>query len=105
MPFINEVVLWETGDDVVYSLIDESEKKKTKKPDFMLGIEDRKRDAYFFYVKLKIPACKNIYQEENDYVKSLKLMKISLNDQATIRIKNPKSLGPLCEGILDIIQI
>lgn len=84
-----------------YYRIGGSEEKKTTKPGFMLGIEDRKRDAYFFYVDLKTPACKSVYQEENDYVKLLKCMKVYLDDQAAIGIRNPESL----EGKLEIIQI
>lgn len=59
----------------------------------------------FFYVKLKWPAYKSVYQEANDYVKLLKLMKVSLDDQAAVEIRNPESLGLLCQGKLNIIQI
>ncbi|KAI9478527.1 MAG: hypothetical protein EXX96DRAFT_484329, partial [Benjaminiella poitrasii] len=98
MPFIDLFVLEETDNDLIYSLIDGSEKNKSKKPDFMLNIKDKKRDLYFFYVELKRPVCKSIYREENDFVKLLKLMKASVDDQVAVGMANPMSLGLQCEG-------
>jgi len=80
------------------------QEKKKKKPDFMLGITDRKREAYYyFYVEVKRPDAKSIYQEEDDYVKLLKQMKGSIDNQAYLGMANPVSLGLLCEGKLSIV--
>ncbi|KAI9475448.1 MAG: hypothetical protein EXX96DRAFT_651228 [Benjaminiella poitrasii] len=73
-------------------------KSKSKKPDFMLDIRGKKRDLYFFYAGLKRPSCKSIFQEENDFVKLLKIMKTSVDNQVTLGMGNPVSLGLLCEG-------
>ncbi|KAI8087678.1 uncharacterized protein B0P05DRAFT_465474, partial [Gilbertella persicaria] len=43
-----------------------------------------------------LPACKSVYQEENDFVKLLKMMKASIDYQITLGIRNPKSFGLLC---------
>jgi len=78
--------------------IDGSDEKKKKKPDFMVGIQDRKRELYFFYVEVKRPKVKSVYQEEDDYVKLLKQLKESIDNQLKLGMKNPKSFGLLCEG-------
>lgn len=67
---------------IFFCSIDGPEEKKKKKPDFMLDITDRKREAYYFYVEVKRPDPKSIYQEEDDYVKLLKQMKGSIDNQA-----------------------
>lgn len=69
----------------------------------MLGIMDRKRDIYNFFVEVKRPDAKSIYQEEDDYVKLMKQMKGSIDNQAYLEMANPVSLGLLCEGKLSIV--
>jgi len=64
----------------------------------MVGIQDRKRELYFFYVEVKRPKVKSVYQEEDDYVKLLKQLKESIDNQLKLGMKNPKSFGLLCEG-------
>jgi len=83
--------------------IDGSDAKKRKKPDFMLGIKDRKRELYYFYVEVKRPKVKSIYQEEDDYAKLLKQLKGSIDNQLKLGMKDPKSFGLLCEGKLSIV--
>ncbi|CAO3635985.1 unnamed protein product [Mucor fragilis] len=82
MPFLQTILLEGTNGSTIYSIIDGPEEKKKKKPDFMLDITDRKREAYYFYVEVKRPDPKSIYQEEDDYVKLLKQMKGSIDNQA-----------------------
>ncbi|KAG1121476.1 hypothetical protein G6F42_012393 [Rhizopus arrhizus] len=98
MPFLNSIILEETDESIVYSMIDGSDAKKRKKPDFMLGIKDRKRELYYFYVEVKRPKVKSIYQEEDDYAKLLKQLKGSIDNQLKLGMKDPKSFGLLCEG-------
>ncbi|CAO3658156.1 unnamed protein product [Rhizopus stolonifer] len=98
MSFLNAFFLERADDTVIYSIIDGFDEKKKKKPDFMLGIEDRKREVYYFYIEVKRPNIKSIYQEEKDFVKLLKQMKASIDSQVKLGMKSPKSLGLLCEG-------
>ena len=64
----------------------------------MIGIEDRKRDIYFFYTEIKRPNTSSNYQEENNYVKLLKHLTNSIDKQVDARIEGPVSYGLLCEG-------
>ncbi|CAO0790389.1 unnamed protein product [Mucor circinelloides] len=73
MPFLYSIILEETDESIVYSMVDGSDAKKRKKPDFMLGIKDKKRELYYFYVEVKRPKLK-------------------------LGMKEPKSFGLLCEG-------
>ncbi|KAL7320875.1 hypothetical protein PS15m_000718 [Mucor circinelloides] len=98
MPFLNSIILEETDESIVYSMIDGSDAKKRKKPDFMLGIKDRKRELYYFYVEVKRPKVKSIYQEEDDYAKLLKQLKGSIDNQLKLGMNGPKSFSLLCEG-------
>ncbi|RCH80841.1 hypothetical protein CU098_005693, partial [Rhizopus stolonifer] len=77
--------------------IDGFDEKKKKSPDFMLGIEDRKREVYYFYIEVKRPNIRSIYQEEEDSVKLLKQMKSSIDNQVKLGMKISKSLDLLCE--------
>ncbi|KAG1176428.1 hypothetical protein G6F36_010956 [Rhizopus arrhizus] len=78
--------------------IDVAEKNQKKKPDFKLGIMDRKREVYFFYIEIKRPEKESKYQEEDDFVKLMKEMKFSVDRQISLGMKNPLSFGLLCEG-------
>ncbi|KAI9480419.1 MAG: hypothetical protein EXX96DRAFT_617388 [Benjaminiella poitrasii] len=91
MPYIELLVLEETDNVVIYSL-------RPKKPDYLLGIENRRRELYFVYVELNRTACNNNNQEENDIVKLSKLMKASVDDQEAVEMENPISLRLMCEG-------
>ncbi|KAG1462476.1 hypothetical protein G6F46_001392 [Rhizopus delemar] len=102
MPFINEILLKNTDNSIVYSMIDGSEKKQAKKPDFIFEIQDRKRELYYFYIEMKRPGSKSVYQEEDDFTKLLKHLKKSIDDQAMLGMKTPESFGLLCEGKYDI---
>lgn len=82
--------------------IDGSEKKQAKKPDFIFEIQDRKRELYYFYIEMKRPGSKSVYQEEDDFTKLLKHLKKSIDDQAMLGMKTPESFGLLCEGKYDI---
>ncbi|KAG1358321.1 hypothetical protein G6F62_000803 [Rhizopus arrhizus] len=84
--------------NVVYSVMDGHEKQEKNRPDFMLGIEDRKRELYYFYIELKRPDCDSKYQKEDDFCKLMKQMKISVDRQIKLKMANPISFGLLCEG-------
>ena len=77
---------------------DGSESNRRQKPDVMIGVVDRKRELYFFYVEVKRPSTSSIYQEENDHVKLLKHLKYSIDKQIDAKIKDPVSYGLLCQG-------
>ncbi|KAG0931592.1 hypothetical protein G6F57_009323 [Rhizopus arrhizus] len=96
MPYINEVLLNNCDEGIVYSMIDGVEGNK-KKPDFMLGIKNRKRTMFFFFVEVKRPDITSNHQEENDYVKLLKQLKSSIDEQLKIKMKAPVAYGLLCE--------
>ncbi|KAI8090085.1 uncharacterized protein B0P05DRAFT_584314 [Gilbertella persicaria] len=68
------------------------------KPDFMIGVAQRKNPLYFFFVEVKRPAETSCYQEESDFVKLLKEMKHSINDQLVLGFNDPISYGLLVEG-------
>ena len=73
-----------------------------KKPDFMLGIKNRKRTMFFFFVEVKRPDITSNHQEENDYVKLLKQLKSSIDEQLKIKVKAPAAYGLLCEGKIQV---
>lgn len=73
-----------------------------KRPDFMLGIKSRKRVIFFFFVEVKRPDTTSNYQEESDYVKLLKQLKNSTDEQLKINMKTPVAYGLLCEGKLQV---
>lgn len=79
-----------------YSM-DGYEKGESEKPDFMLGIADRKRELYFFYVELKRPECISRYQKEDDFCKLMKQMKVSVDKQVKLKLGWPVSFGLLCD--------
>lgn len=64
----------------------------------MLGLKDRKKEYYFFYVEIKSPQQKSEYELEDDFVKLMKQMKLSINKQLWRAFPNPCSYGLLCEG-------
>ncbi|KAI8990358.1 hypothetical protein BDB01DRAFT_781074 [Pilobolus umbonatus] len=64
----------------------------------MLGFKDRKREIFCFYIEIKRPGKDSKYQEEDDFVKLMELMKFSFNRQITLGIKNPLAFGLLCQG-------
>lgn len=71
-----------------------------KKPDIALGIKYKGRNRLFFFIEVKRPGQNSMYQDEEDYVKLLKHMKGSIDDQIDLGVHNPTSLGLLVEGIL-----
>lgn len=68
----------------------------------MIGTEFKKKDYYFFFVEIKRPSTQSKYQAEDDYVKLLKEMKGSIDNQLLLGIENPSSLGLLVEGASSI---
>ncbi|KAI8357862.1 hypothetical protein EDC96DRAFT_514711 [Choanephora cucurbitarum] len=54
-----------------------------KKPDFMIGVEAKKKKVYFFFVEVKHPNTSSKYQPEDDFIKLMKLMKASIDEQLT----------------------
>ncbi|KAL7313116.1 hypothetical protein PS15m_006900 [Mucor circinelloides] len=97
MPAIRRVILDKSSDSIIYAIIDKADKYK-KKPDIMIGTEFKKKDYYFFFVEIKRPSTQSKYQAEDDYVKLLKEMKGSIDNQLLLGIENPSSLGLLVEG-------
>jgi hypothetical protein len=72
-------------------------KDKRRKPGFQLGIKDRKREIYFFYIEIKHPEKESKHHEEDDFVKFVKMMKLSVDRQISLGMKSPVSFGFLCE--------
>ncbi|KAL9559132.1 hypothetical protein PS6_000936 [Mucor atramentarius] len=107
MPAIRRVILDKSSDSIIYAIIvltnsiDKADKYK-KKPDIMIGTEFKKKDYYFFFVEIKRPSTQSKYQAEDDYVKLLKEMKGSIDNQLLLGIENPSSLGLLVEGAFSI---
>ncbi|KAG1294133.1 hypothetical protein G6F60_006049 [Rhizopus arrhizus] len=97
-PIINIMFIDCAKKNAVYSVMDGHEKQEKKRPDFMLGIEDRKRELYYFYIELKRPDCDSKYQKEDDFCKLMKQMKTSVDRQIKLKMANPISFGLLCEG-------
>lgn len=78
--------------------MDGYEKDESEKLDLMLGITDRKRELYFFYVELKRPERQSIYQKEDDFCKLLKQIKVPVDKQVKLKLASPASCGLFCEG-------
>jgi hypothetical protein len=77
-------------------------KGNKKKPDFMLGIKSRKRTIFFFFIEVKRPDITSNHQEENDYVKLIKQLKSSIDEQLKIKMKTPVAYGLLCESKIQV---
>lgn len=70
------------------------------KPDFRIGTKVKSKELYFFFVEVKRPGTTSKYQPEDDYVKLMKQMKGSVDEQLHLGVQTPSSLGLLVEGIL-----
>lgn len=97
MPFIKKVILDGSRDNVVYDWI-EKPKNDKKKPDIMIGAEQKKKSHYFFFVEIKKPSIYSNHQIEDSSIKLMREMKGSIDNQLKLGIKNPSSLGLLVEG-------
>ncbi|RCI06630.1 hypothetical protein CU098_012877 [Rhizopus stolonifer] len=97
-PVLQMMLLDGADEDTVFSVFDVAEEGRSCKPDFQLGLKNRKREVYFFFVEVKRPDKQSKYQEEDDFVKLLKQLKTSLDRQLLLGMKNPISFGLLCEG-------
>ncbi|KAI9245446.1 hypothetical protein BY458DRAFT_528873, partial [Sporodiniella umbellata] len=97
MPAIRRVLLQDVGKDILYALIDKPN-KDGKRPAFMVGTKFRSKDLYFFFVEVKRPKVLSRNQPEDDFVKLMKQMKRSVDDQLYLGVENPLSLGLLVEG-------
>ncbi|KAI8978951.1 hypothetical protein BDB01DRAFT_844005 [Pilobolus umbonatus] len=97
MPAIERVLLKGSGNDLYYAMSDKSE-NTGKKPALMMGTKVKAKEVNFFFVERKRPGVSSRYQPESDYTKLLKQMKVSVDDQLCLGIKNPASLGLLLEG-------
>lgn len=64
----------------------------------MLGIKNRKRELFNFLVEVKRPDTLSKYQEEDDYTKLMKQLKLAIDNQLKLGVQNPYSFGLLCEG-------
>ncbi|OBZ82105.1 hypothetical protein A0J61_09845, partial [Choanephora cucurbitarum] len=94
MPILKKALL---NTEATYAVMD----KPTgdgKKPDFMIGMEVKKHKVYFFFVEVKRPDTSSKYQPEDDFVKLMKLMKASVDEQLNFGVETPTSLGLLIEG-------
>lgn len=78
--------------------IDAYDKKSEKKPDVKIGFKDRKRVIDAVYFEVKRPNIESKYQAENDYVKLLKQLKVSIDYQVKLNIMSPVAFGVHCEG-------
>lgn len=54
MPFLNIILVNNGYENSIYSMIDGYD-DDGKKPDFMFGVKDRKKEIYFFYDEVKRP--------------------------------------------------
>ncbi|KAI8357865.1 hypothetical protein EDC96DRAFT_465202 [Choanephora cucurbitarum] len=94
MPILKKVLL---NTEATYAIMDKPT-RDGKKPDFMIGMEIRKHKIHFFFVEVKRPDTSSKYQPEDDFVKLMKLMKASIDEQLTFGVETPTSLGLLIEG-------
>lgn len=69
--------------------MDVAEKGQKKKSDFQLGIKDRKREIYLFYIEIKRPEKESKHHKEDDLVKLVKMMKLSVDRQISLGMKKP----------------
>ncbi|KAG1041008.1 hypothetical protein G6F43_012186 [Rhizopus delemar] len=97
MPIIRRVLLENTQENIIYAMIDKST-ESGRKPDFMIGTKAKKNEMYFFFIEVKRPETSSKYQPEDDFVKLMKLLKRSVDDQLYLGVKTPTSLGLLVEG-------
>lgn len=58
-----------------------------KKPDFRIGTKVKSKELYFFLVEVKRPGTTSKYQPEDDYVKLMKQMKGSVDEQLRLGCK------------------
>lgn len=97
MPFLNTILINQNFEHSIYSMIDGYD-IDGKKPDFMFGLKNKHNEIYFFFVEVKRPLQESKYQAESDFVKLMKQMKSSLDFQYQMGLRDPFSLGLLCEG-------
>lgn len=69
-------------------------------PDLKLGYKFKGKPHFAFFVEVKRPGQTSLYQDEGDFVKLLKVMKESINDQIDLGFEDPASLGLLVEDSL-----
>ena len=70
-----------------------------KKPDFALSTKTRKQDVFLFFVEVKRDKADSKYQTESDFVKLMKQMQYSIDQQLRMGVETSKSFGLLCEGM------
>ncbi|KAG1054755.1 hypothetical protein G6F46_006305 [Rhizopus delemar] len=86
MPAIRRVLLQDESKDIVYAMIDKPD-QNGKKPDFRIGTKVKSKELYFFLVEVKRPGTTSKYQPEDDYVKLMKQMKGSVDEQLRLGCK------------------
>ncbi|CAO3694310.1 unnamed protein product [Rhizopus microsporus] len=64
-------------------------------PDLKLDYKFKGKPHFAFFVEVKRPGQTSLYQDEGDFVKLLKVMKESINDQIDLGFEDPASLGLL----------
>jgi hypothetical protein len=67
-------------------------------PDYKLGVKFKGKNRFIFFVEAKRPGQTSIYQDKDDYVKLMKHMKSSIDDQIDLGVNEPVSFGVLIEG-------
>ncbi|KAI8063357.1 uncharacterized protein B0P05DRAFT_623423 [Gilbertella persicaria] len=98
MPAIRRLLLQDETDDLCYAIIDKPN-ENGKKPGFMIGTKVKGKERYFFFVEVKRPDTVSKCQPESDFVKLMKHMKNSADQQLCLGVTNPLSLGLLVEGL------
>ncbi|KAI8338223.1 hypothetical protein BC941DRAFT_424941 [Chlamydoabsidia padenii] len=98
MPFVQNIFVDGSDDDLIYNLADGSQQRGKTKPDVMIGIKIKKADVYLIFIEVKRPLVSSKYQAEDDFTKLMKHLKTSINIQIKLGIQEPVSIGVLCEG-------
>lgn len=96
MPFVRSFFVRKS--DLSYSINDGYDTQSGKKPDIKIGFNDKHKTIDVVYFEVKRPNITSRHQEENDYVKLLKKLLVSLNYRVQETIPSPVTFGVLCEG-------
>ncbi|KAL9546340.1 hypothetical protein PS6_007716 [Mucor atramentarius] len=98
MSILQKIFLDNTVDGLVHVSID-SPDKNDKKPHFMLGCRNQKKDILVFFVAIKRPDVESKYQEEDDFTKLSKQTRCFIDVQIRANLETPVSYALLCEGM------
>ncbi|CAO3694304.1 unnamed protein product [Rhizopus microsporus] len=99
LPFIDEMFLKSPDKNIICAMMDGAE-QNGRMPDLKLDYKFKGKPHFAFFVEVKRPGQTSLYQDEGDFVKLLKVMKESINDQIDLGFEDPASLGLLVEDSL-----